>query len=258
MTIFTDVDGTLISLKTHKLVPSAVEAVKEARANGFKVFAATGRSIAQFKNLGEIEFDGYICMNGGYCQTASGEIIYEGHIDKADLARLIEFFKTRKNHPCMFASAKEVFANVRSPEIEKLAQILGLPAPEVKDPERALEIPVALLNMFVSPSDEEELMNSVLLNCHSSRWTPLFADINPKSNSKATGLIEFSKYFNIPPSQTFAIGDGENDIPMLRTAAISVAMGNASDTVKACAHHTTSTVDDDGFANALRKFGFIK
>ncbi|MBR6389188.1 MAG: HAD family hydrolase [Opitutales bacterium] len=258
MTIFTDVDGTLISLKTHKLVPSAIEAVKEARANGFKVVAATGRSIAQFKNLGEIEFDGYICMNGGYCQTAAGEIIYEGHIDKSDLARLIEFFKTRKNHPCMFASKAEVFANVRSAEIERLAQILGLPCPEVKDPARALEIPVALLNMFVSPSDEEELMEEVLINCHSSRWTPLFADVNPKSNSKATGMLEFSKYFNIEPSQTFAIGDGENDMPMLLAAGVSVAMGNASGSVKACAHHTTAAVDDGGFAAALRKFGFIK
>ncbi|MBR4597066.1 MAG: HAD hydrolase family protein, partial [Opitutales bacterium] len=112
--------------------------------------------------------------------------------------------------------------------------------------------------MFVNKEDEEILMQEVLLNCHSSRWTPLFADINPKSNSKATGMLEISKYFNIPPSQTFAIGDGENDIPMLRAAGLSAAMGNASDAVKACAGHVAPTVDEDGFAATLRKFGFIK
>ena len=52
-----------------------------------------------------------------------------------------------------------------------------------------------------------------------------------------------------------AIGDGGNDIPMFRTAGISVAMGGASDNVKSAAGFVTDTVDNHGIANAMQYFG---
>ncbi|MDR3093560.1 MAG: HAD hydrolase family protein, partial [Bacteroidales bacterium] len=54
-----------------------------------------------------------------------------------------------------------------------------------------------------------------------------------------------------------AFGDGGNDISMLRHVAIGVAMGNATDDVKAQADYVTNSVDDDGIGNALRHFGVI-
>ena len=54
-----------------------------------------------------------------------------------------------------------------------------------------------------------------------------------------------------------AFGDGGNDIAILRQAGIGVAMGNANDDVKAVANYVTSSVDDDGIANALKHFGVI-
>lgn len=54
-----------------------------------------------------------------------------------------------------------------------------------------------------------------------------------------------------------AFGDGGNDIDMLQHAAIGVAMGNAGDNVKAAADHITTSVDDDGILNALKKFNIL-
>ena len=54
-----------------------------------------------------------------------------------------------------------------------------------------------------------------------------------------------------------AFGDGGNDISMLRHAAIGVAMGNASDEVKAAANYVTASVDDDGIKKALEHFNII-
>ena len=54
--------------------------------------------------------------------------------------------------------------------------------------------------------------------------------------------------------ETISFGDGGNDIPMIEAAGLGIAMGNASDDVKAAADYITASVDDDGFAAALRKF----
>ena len=58
-------------------------------------------------------------------------------------------------------------------------------------------------------------------------------------------------------SEIMAFGDGENDMDMLRFAGIGVAMGNASDMVKAAADYVTDTVDENGIEDALRHFGLI-
>ena len=65
------------------------------------------------------------------------------------------------------------------------------------------------------------------------------------------------KYYDIPLGETMCFGDGGNDIPMMRHAAVSVAMGNAMDEVKRTAGYVTDTVDNDGVWKALKHFGII-
>ncbi|WP_324608429.1 HAD family hydrolase [Collinsella ihumii] len=59
------------------------------------------------------------------------------------------------------------------------------------------------------------------------------------------------------PEECVAFGDGGNDISMFRCVGTSVAMGNASDEVKAAASHVTPHVDEDGIARACRDLGLI-
>ena len=91
-----------------------------------------------------------------------------------------------------------------------------------------------------------------------ARWNPMFADINVKGIDKATGLKEICQYYGCDTSNTIAIGDGGNDIPMLIKAGIGVAMGNASDEVKSVADIVTDSVDDNGIYNILRNLRVIK
>ena len=67
----------------------------------------------------------------------------------------------------------------------------------------------------------------------------------------------FASYYGIDMSETVAFGDGGNDIPMLRKAGIGIAMGNASETVKAAAGYVTDSVDDNGIYNALKHLKVI-
>ena len=72
------------------------------------------------------------------------------------------------------------------------------------------------------------------------------------------GLGILADYYKIDISETLAFGDGGNDIPMLRKAGTGIAMGSASDEVKAAADYVTDTVDNHGIRNALIRLGIIR
>ena len=61
-------------------------------------------------------------------------------------------------------------------------------------------------------------------------------------------------YLSIPLENSYAFGDGQNDIEMLSTVGCGIAMGNASDEVKKFAKKITETVQNDGVALEIEKF----
>lgn len=79
------------------------------------------------------------------------------------------------------------------------------------------------------------------------------AIMNPTC-SKASGVIELARYLNIPLNQIMAIGDNNNDIEMLRTVGWGVAMGQASEAVKAAARAITASNQEEGVAQAIQDY----
>jgi hypothetical protein len=110
---------------------------------------------------------------------------------------------------------------------------------------------------FYIDDEKEQKVMPFLPNLSLSRWHPLFADVNVAGISKATGLSVFADYYGIGMTEIMACGNGGNDIPMLKAAGIGVAMGNASEIVKASANFVTGTVENDGLCKALKHFGII-
>lgn len=80
---------------------------------------------------------------------------------------------------------------------------------------------------------------------------PFYLEIIPSTINKGRGLLEICKALNVDPGEVIAFGDAENDIPMLQTAGIGVAMGNAGVQVKAAADMVTGSNNEDGIAAAL-------
>ena len=67
--LFFDIDGTLVSFKTHRIPDSTVEALRQAKARGLRVYISTGRPVGFINNLGQIAdlIDGYITTTGALC-----------------------------------------------------------------------------------------------------------------------------------------------------------------------------------------------
>lgn len=71
---------------------------------------------------------------------------------------------------------------------------------------------------------------------------------------KKEGMLQAARFYNIKPENIIAIGDGNNDIGMVKAAYHGVAMGNASPLVKQVAKHLTGPIESQGVLKFLKKF----
>ena len=74
---------------------------------------------------------------------------------------------------------------------------------------------------------------------------------------KGVGIETAIRYYGADMADTIGIGDGENDMGMLRACAVGSAMGNATPILKEIADYETSAVDEDGIKNAFMHYGLI-
>ena len=109
---------------------------------------------------------------------------------------------------------------------------------------------------FFDEAYERELMSRIP-SCTSGRWHPEFTDITAVKADKGQGLLSMATNAGFNPQYSMAFGDGGNDISMIRTAGIGVAMGNAIDSLKTVADYVTTSVDEDGILHALQHYGLI-
>ena len=94
--LFFDIDGTLVSFKTHEIPASAILALTQAKANGHQVFIATGRPPIIITNLGAIEhlIDGYVTTNGALCYIGD-DIVSCQAIPTDDARRIVDDAKEK-------------------------------------------------------------------------------------------------------------------------------------------------------------------
>lgn len=252
---FFDIDGTLVSFKTHAIPASTVRALHQLRSQGVRIFIATGRHILTVNNLGDLKFDGYMTLNGSYCFIGS-EIIYKHAIPSADISTLVDYLQEKENFPCIFVHENALYMNYTNEQTTKAFQLLNFPQPPILPLKEAVQGEIFQLIAFFNASQEMAIMPR-LPHCQSTRWTSLFSDIIPLGSNKQIGMQKIIEHGGFSREEVIAFGDGGNDIPMLEYAGISVAMGNAKDTVKQSAGYVTASVDEDGISKALIHFNLI-
>ena len=234
---FFDIDGTLLSFKTHRIPASAQQVLDSFHEQGIACVIATGRPTYQMPDwLFELGWDAYITLSGQHCFDAEG--VYRScPIDPDDVAVIVDqVAQGRYDSLCM--QGENSFVNRLSERVVTAGNNAGIVYHE--EPfERAFDAPVYQFCAFVDPADEH-----------------IVTDI-PANGGKDLGVAATLERLGIDASEAIAFGDGENDLSMFAAVGTSVAMGNAQDTVKAVATYVTTAVDDDGIYNAAKHFGLL-
>lgn len=253
--LFFDIDGTLVSFNTHKIPQSAVEAIARARQKGAKVFISTGRPMRLINNLGAIShlIDGYITANGACC-SIGGEVIACREIPKQEAGALVAAAQ-REGFAMLVVGENDLTVVNDNADVDRyFRQML-----DVKDLGEGTSLDdvmaqrIVQLTPIIPEADERRLM-PLLPTCVSARWFPAFTDITARGADKGTALLAVARHLGISAEETIAFGDGGNDKSILQAAGVGIAMGNASDDVKAVADYVTASVDEDGIAKFLRSY----
>ncbi|MHB9140265.1 MAG: Cof-type HAD-IIB family hydrolase [Paludibacter sp.] len=253
--IFFDIDGTLVSFKTHQVPESAQESIRELHKKGIKVFIATGRHIQSIPDFGNLKFDGYITINGGLCLLENKIPIYKHPVSRSNVQAMIELQKT-KPFPCLVMDNNGLYINFLNEDVGVAQELKLFPNLKIRPFTESLDTDIYQMVSFI-PVEEEKNVLPFVPECDSLRWHPLFTDIVPKGSNKAIGIDKIIGHLGISLKETMAFGDGGNDIAMLEHAGTGVVMGNAADSVKAAADYVTDSVDEDGIYNALKHFGIL-
>ncbi len=247
--VFFDIDGTLLSFRTHQVLPSTIEAFNLLRQRGIKTFISSGRPLVLIPPF-PLTFDGYITVNGGYCFTGD-TIIHRHPIDASDCRKWCDYVE--QNDLCtMCFTEKDMFINRIDPVAVQLQSQLGFEMPPVR-PLSEAEGQEIFQFIAIQPAARDTEVLSMLSHSRMPRWHPIFSDLIPNGSSKAIGIEKMLAHFGIRKEEAMAFGDGANDIEMLEYVGCGVAMGNASDEVKQHADYVTDDVDSDGILHAVKE-----
>jgi len=256
--LFFDIDGTLVSFNTHQIPASTVFSLTQAKANGHKVFIATGRPPLIITNLGPIQhlIDGYVTINGALCFVGN-EVVRCKNIPKDDVRTLVGDAQD-KQYGLIVVGEKDVAVLDPKGEVDRVfrGEIAVQNLDQAKPLDLVLKQPILQMSPFFSETYEQAIMKQ-LPNITSGRWHPAFTDMTAKGADKGEGIKAMAEHLGMDLRYTMAFGDGGNDTAMIRRAGIGVAMGNALDSLKCEADYVTSSVDNDGVLNALRHFKLL-
>lgn len=252
---FFDVDGTLLSHNTRQVPQSTRQALKKLREAGILCVVATGRHICQFAHLpvDDLEFDGYLTLNGQICLDRNRQILYGCPLEGGAKEIILDVFH-KKETPVLLVEEDKIYLNFVNDRVRYVQDCISSPVAQVLDYSGK---DLFMACMYIS-GEEAGILTELWPDCEITWWTSESVDIIAKGGGKAVAIEKYLASQGLTPEEAIAFGDGYNDLEMLQFVGTGVAMGNAEAQVKQAADYVTTDVDDHGIANALRYFGLIE
>lgn len=251
-----DVDGTLMR-HDGVINPAVVEAVAQVRAAGDHVVLATGRSAFSAMPIAR-----HLGMSHGPAVVSNGAVRLL--IDPSEASGyLVEAMTTFDPTAALAVLRTELPEAAFAVEDHGRGFLITRPFPPGELDGEQTVVPfeelaarpatrVIVRSPDHTPADFHELVARIGLSEveYAVGWVG-WLDLNPQGVSKGTALEAVRLSLGVAAADTVAIGDGRNDLDMLRWAARGVAMGNADEVTQAAANEVTDHVDDDGAARVL-------
>ncbi|MBR3348752.1 MAG: HAD family phosphatase [Solobacterium sp.] len=271
--ILLDIDGTLANSKKI-ITPKTKEALLKAQEKGIRLAIASGRAdqgLYQWADVLDMQKHHgiFVCYNGAKvmdCQTK--EVLFHQPMSIAEGKEVLEHLKQFEVIPIIikdeYMYTNDVYAgmihrNIGSDTvfnvIEYESRSNGYILCEKKDLAAFADYPIEKILTAAEPEylrDHYEEMAAPFKDRLSCMFTaPFYYEYTAKNVDKAKAIDAAFTKLGYSADEMIAYGDAENDMSMLKYAGIGVAMGNATDGLKAIADEITLSNDEDGIAESL-------
>ena len=248
--VLTDFDGTVAEMGKHIVSDAVRRSVIECEDNGIQVVPVTGRYHRMAQPVLEIlGFDGLgVFDNGATIQECTtGRIVWSKWMD-SDIVRRVAAICAPVSFDIDYTD-EHIQHMPRDDELELIHDI-ARPAPYV----------YALIDSAKIDSVKEKLdyipgITFYTAPSTNDKWSDAVGiQVNDVSADKFHGVDALRNITGITKEYTLAIGDGDNDLALFDNAGTKVAMGNATDLLKTKADYIVTSVDQDGFVEAMNKY----
>lgn len=262
-----DLDGTLLTPE-KKILPESLSALKKVRESGAKVIIVTGRhfvAIHPFYQVLELDTPA-ICCNGALLYDYQGKkVLASDPLQPNQATQLIDLLDSYNVHSLMYADDAMIYQEPTGHIIRTENWARSLPEsqrPVFRKVDSLRESAKAVDNIWkfaltgndiVKLQEFTEVVERELgLACEWS-WHDQ-VDIAQSGNSKGKRLAQWVESQGLSMNQVIAFGDNYNDLSMLESAGLGVAMGNASDKIKARADLVIGDNTEPSIADLLNKY----
>lgn len=257
--LFFDIDGTLID--NTRGVPAIPEGVKKElrrlKQAGHKLFISSGRPKVMIdEQWFHSEFDGFVLANGGYVEI-DGVSIYEDIMDYELCHQTVEMLE-KMNCDYMIETAQHVYIKPECKELYDFFDQVGFAKKFIIDFDledvlhRTIKIEANVLDVDRKKIEEYVAGDfGYVINFDQHGTENAFEFYSP-TLSKAVGIQKILEYYQVHQVDTYAFGDGTNDIEMIEFCEVGVAMGNACDELKEKADIICKSIENNGLEDILK------
>jgi Cof subfamily protein (haloacid dehalogenase superfamily) len=255
-----DVDGTLLT-DDYQITAATRAAVQKVTSHGVRVVLASARGPGALRLImRELGIAGLaICYTGALtCRLdphVPTEVVAEQRMSLSS-AHVVLGNALERGLSVGWFSGDSWYIPRWDPTLRRESMITGVTPIVAPDLVHFKEAPHKLQAIAGEPAllpHLYALARTLPQDCAGQFSYATYLEITHQGVDKATALQTLGRHLGIAPSEMVAIGDRENDVAMLRLAALGIAMGNAPSTVQAVADWVTDTNNRDGVAAAIER-----
>ena len=255
--LFLDIDGTILK-EDHTIQDSTKEAIRQVKAKGLEIFLATGRPLHEVSHIAEeLNVHSFIGYNGAFAIYQDREILNET-MKRETVAYYLEVCAQQDHEMVLYTSDKNLFTSLDKSYVKQFIANFGLKENHLFTTDQIENIlGITIMNLTEAEIPLYETSEPIYFSqVNVADFTDNY-DVIRENVNKGRAIKLALDELGFEPSNAIAFGDGMNDKQMLEYVGEGFAMGNAHKDLFAYANQQTTTVDDNGIYNGLKKIGLI-